>query len=460
MHSIAGLPFWRIAFDRAGSVHGLEESAFIDESAAAGVTDLLIFSHGWNNDAPTASRLYENFFALVPPLLDGRADPERTVGLVGVYWPSMRWPDEVGTDATGVTAAVDLAAGSSAAAAFAPVQQFAAPPPPSAAMRALLQDAFPAADPAQIADLLTLLETRPDDESELRRLRDLLRSIAASGQAESVGDDGEGQSDALPEALSPDRDTYEVYDAFRAALEDTGVVTGSTGGAASLASSLEGLWHGAQEVARQVTYWQMKQRAGTVGERGLGPLLARLSKASPNIRINLIGHSFGCRLVSFALRGLPVEATSAVRSVTLLEAAFSHFAFAGVLPFDMSRSGALAGVQARVDGPVVACYSRYDSAVGTFYPLASLARGQDASDLFDPLFRWQAMGHDGHQPESVVCPLHDVGEPYAFEPGSLVSIDASAVVRHGRPPSGAHSDIFHQQLAWIPLSAGRIAVSA
>ena len=173
MHSIAGLPFWSIAFDRAGSVYGPDESAFIHESAAAGVTDLLIFSHGWNNDAPTASGLYENFFALVPPLLEGRADPERTIGLVGVYWPSMRWPDEVGTDPTGATAAVDLAAGLSAAAAFAPVQQFAAPPPPSAAMRALLEDAFPAADPAQIADLLTLLETRPDDESELRRLRDI-----------------------------------------------------------------------------------------------------------------------------------------------------------------------------------------------------------------------------------------------------------------------------------------------
>jgi hypothetical protein len=27
-------------------------------------------------------------------------------------------------------------------------------------------------------------------------------------------------------------------------------------------------------------------------------------------------------------------------------------------------------------------------------------------------------------------------------------------VRNGRPPSGAHSDIFHDQLAWVALSAG------
>ena len=49
----------------------------------------------------------------------------------------------------------------------------------------------------------------------------------------------------------------------------------------------------------------MKNRAGTVGRNGLGPLLGRLPAG---VRVHLVGHSFGARLVSFALAGLPAGA--------------------------------------------------------------------------------------------------------------------------------------------------------
>ena len=40
---------------------------------------------------------------------------------------------------------------------------------------------------------------------------------------------------------------------------------------------------------RQLTYWQMKNRAGVIGEKGLGPFIGRLHDAEPDVRVNLVG---------------------------------------------------------------------------------------------------------------------------------------------------------------------------
>ena len=63
----------------------------------------------------------------------------------------------------------------------------------------------------------------------------------------------------------------------------------------------------------------MKNRAGTVGRVGLGPVLGRLPAG---VRAHLAGHSFGARLVSFALAGLPAgpSQTSAPWHVPLEQA--------------------------------------------------------------------------------------------------------------------------------------------
>jgi hypothetical protein len=37
-----------------------------------------------------------------------------------------------------------------------------------------------------------------------------------------------------------------------------------------------------------------------------------------------------------------------------------------------------------------------------------------------------------------------------------VNVDACAVVNRGGPPSGAHSDICHRELAQVVLAAGRV----
>jgi hypothetical protein len=205
----------------------------------------------------------------------------------------------------------------------------------------------------------------------------------------------------------------------------------------------------------------MKKRAGAVGRQGLGPLLGRIHQADPEVRIHLLGHSFGARLVSFALAGLPDPANSPVKSLYLLQGAFSHFAFADALPTDRSRGGALKGMAARVDGPLVASFSVHDLAVGKLYPLASLTARDDAAGLEDQLFRWGGIGHDGAQAvDATVATLGPVGTGYPFQRGRFVNLDGNAIVNRGGPPAGAHSDVFHPELVWAGLAAAGLVAGA
>ena len=38
----------------------------------------------------------------------------------------------------------------------------------------------------------------------------------------------------------------------------------------------------------------------------------------------------------------------------------------------------------------------------------------------------------------------------------ITNLDANAVIRNGGPPSGAHSDLLHEEIGWALLIAARI----
>jgi hypothetical protein len=453
---VAGLPFWDIRFDADGDADAQRRDLLLAEVPAQGITDLVVFTHGWNNDPGTARRLYDAFFGLFPNQLAGiPAGRNVRVGLAGVMWPSQRWSDEPIPDFTPAPAAI-LGGGGAAAASPAAT---AAPQAVSATIDGptleQLTVTFPAAAD-QLKQMATLLEGPPTDDAQAQFLACLKEFAQLAGTA---GDDGEGASDTAtgPRMLLDDHHT--LFARYRQALQTSGAQLdgGSGGGQAGIGDLARGIWNGAKEALRGATYWEMKNRAGTVGRLGLGPLLARLHTAAPQLRVHLVGHSFGARLVSYALAGMPAGlAPSPVKSVTLLEGAFSHFAFTRPLPFDAGRAGALAGMQQRIDGPLTVVYSDHDSAVGTFYPLASLAAGDDTAGAHSPLYRWGGMGADGAQNQDArrdaIQPAGP-GTTYRFSRDQILNVDASAVVRAGGPPSGAHSDIVHPEVSWIVLAA-------
>jgi hypothetical protein len=431
---IAGRPHWEVGFDERGTADQGEVAALLAELPAQDLTDLLVFAHGWNSDRGQARRLYRLYFQQVPGLL-AQASSQARVGTLGVVWPSKRWADE--PEPTGEPAGGGAAGLGDAR-------------PADAALVEDLKDVFEGVEQRRALDeLARLLAERPEDPAALARFQTLMGELAATPDAAPAGED-QGELALLEDAPE------EVFGRFADAVPQTG-----EGGAADLGDAFGRLWNGAKEALRQLTYFEMKKRAGVIGKRGLGPLLGRISQADPEVRIHLLGHSFGARLVSFALAGLPEQAASPVKSLCLLQGAFSHFAFADALPMDRSRGGALKGMAARVDGPLAASFSVHDTAVGRLYPLASLSARDDSAALEDRLFRWGGFGHDGAQAvEATVAPLGPVGTGYPFRPGRFVNLDGNAIINRGRPPAGAHSDIFHPELVWAGLAAAGLVATA
>ena len=428
---------WEISFDEHGKASQAEIGKLLGELPGKDLTDLFVFSHGWNNDHRQARRLYDLYFGQVPGLLASDGAQGVKAGWLGVVWPSKRWADEPEpTAGAGGGGAAGLGDGGGAG----------SPVPSDPLLVEDLKDVFEGTErQAALDELARLLEERPEDPAALARFQTLMGELATETDAGPAGED-QGELALLED------DPEEVFGRFADAVPQAG-----DGGAAGIGDTFGRLWNGAKEALRQLTYFEMKKRAGVVGKEGLGPLLGRIHQADPELRIHLIGHSFGARLVSFALAGLPDPADSPVKSLYLLQGAFSHFAFADALPMDRSRGGALKGMAARVDGPLVASFSVHDTAVGKLYPLASLSSRDDAAGLEDRLFRWGGIGHDGAQAvDATVAPLAPVGSSYPFQPGRFVNLDGNAIVNRGGPPSGAHSDIFHPELVWAGLAAAGV----
>ncbi|MFF9522267.1 serine-threonine protein kinase [Streptomyces achromogenes] len=423
-------PYWELTFDADGDVDGPERDRLLAQVTERGVRDLVVFAHGWNNDRSDATSLYRRFLAPVPKLA-----PKARIGYVGVIWPSMRFSDEPIPDFPRSVAAEEVRA---------------APRPvlDKDTRRALLQT-FPGR--ATVLDRLArLLDERPAGSEGWAEFGRLVRLLLESESRQSAADtDEEGE----PAVFTGDPVT--ACEQFAEALAALGPAADTAG------FGLPNPWDGAKELLRQAAYYQMKRRSGTVGEHGLGPLLGRLAKAAPGVRVHLVGHSFGGRLVAFALRGLP-EPVRTVKSVTLLQGAFSHYAFAARLPHAADRSGALKDVRRRVDGPLVCCHSHFDTALGTIYPLAARLAGDDRSCAGNEIAavlgpRWGALGHDGAQAVPGTARLDLAAALGGGLPAAgLVNVDAAAVVRRGGAPAGAHSDIVHPELARLVLAAGRI----
>jgi hypothetical protein len=432
---------WEISFDEHGKASPAEIGKLLGELPGRGLTDLFVFSHGWNSDRRQARRLYDLYFGQVPGLLASDGAQGVKAGWLGVVWPSKRWADEpeptAGADGGGAAGLGDGGAAGS-------------PVPSDPLLVQDLKDVFEGTErQAALDELARLLEERPEDPAALARFQTLMGELATETDAGPAGED-QGELALLED------DPEEVFGRFADAVPQTG-----EGGAAGIGDTFGRLWNGAKEALRQLTYFEMKKRAGVVGKEGLGLLLGRIHQADPQLRIHLIGHSFGARLVSFALAGLPDPADSPVKSLYLLQGAFSHFAFADALPMDRSRGGALKGMAARVDGPLVASFSIHDTAVGKLYPLASLSSRDDAAGLEDRLFRWGGIGHDGAQAvDATVAALAPVGSSYPFQPGRFVNLDGNAIVNRGGPPAGAHSDIFHPELVWAGLAAAGVVATS
>jgi pimeloyl-ACP methyl ester carboxylesterase len=211
----------------------------------------------------------------------------------------------------------------------------------------------------------------------------------------------------------------------------------------------------------------MKGRARRFGESGGHQLLADLQRAAGadrGVRFHLMGHSFGCIVMSATLAG-PSGRCQLVRqvdSVALVQGALSLWSYAAEIPDRAAQAGYFHSIVSdrRVSGPIITTQSEYDTAVGRWYPLAAGAARQVA---FAPgeWPKYGAVGTHGLRnpgPEVVALEMLSADAVYGFEPGRVYNLESSRYICEGGGASGAHSDIAKPEVAHAVWAAALSSV--
>jgi hypothetical protein len=179
-------------------------------------------------------------------------------------------------------------------------------------------------------------------------------------------------------------------------------------------------------------------------------VLKRLQTAVPSARVHLMGHSFGCIVMSSVLGGPDCAAllVRPVDSCVLVQGAMSLWSFASNIPLAPGTAGYFRRVLAdgKVRGPMVATISKFDTAVGRLYPAAAGLAGQVA---FAGLPKYGAIGAFGIRgvDGASTGKMLRADQDYGFEAGRVYNIESSEFIRKGRGLSGAHSDIDGPEVA-------------
>jgi hypothetical protein len=418
----AAVPLYMIPFDKEGTCIGPRTLDHL-VGAAAGATDIFVFSHGWNTEWAGALRHYERFiqhFAATrrqrwsPP---GR--PYRPV-LAGVFWPSAALVDS-GDQAPDIAGDPGLTG---------QAQEIEG----LAALAELLE-------PAQAERLYELAQRDELTREEAAELATLLAPALA------------GNDDELdPEAPPPTPE--ELLAVWEQLPADTPEQPGEAGGfiddgpvAAPTTAGFLDFLSKPREIVRATTVWLMKDRAGRVGARGVATMVRRLTGASPSARVHLVGHSYGCKVVLSALSA-GAAPSRPVESVLLLQPAMSCLCFATNVD---GRPGGYRPALTRSRQPILTTFSKHDVPLTKFFHLAV----RRASDLGEaviagaPPSRYAALGGFGPQGADgdvvVVTPRQAPNRYDLLASGKrIVAVQADDVI-------GGHSDIENPATAWALL---------
>lgn len=419
----ASFPYYIVPFDKDGRCEAPLTRKHLLEHLD-GHSDIFLFSHGWNNDWKTATERYESF-------ITGYAAQRGTLGLpapvavyrpllVGVFWPSqaLAWFDsETGPGFAGAgDDSIDEG-------------------------RALAADIAASLPGEQRERFFELAQAKTLSADEARELAAMLAGLLAP-EEEGLSRDAPTAEDLLAAAAAsaqaPDFD--EV-----GAVAPSGTPTGGPA-AAGLGDLFDKL--DPRNIIKPFTVWQMKDRAGVVGSRGVSDLLRELLQHS-SARIHLLGHSFGCKVVMSATASLPERALRKVHSALLLQPAISQYAFAPVVP-ESGLQGGYFGNLARIELPVVTTFSSNDVALSKSFHLALRRRsdlGEQPVAAGESPSKYGALGGFGPQKSNeTIIFIKDPGEAYDFGTGGrIVGICATRTI-------GGHGDISNRSTWWLAYS--------
>jgi hypothetical protein len=305
------------------------------------VTDLWILSYGWNTSVQDGDHFYTTWVNLLRSQIQQAKLENYQPMFIGVFWPSKILAD--------TSSRPD------------------APPAPAPALgerQDFIQAHRPIFDP----------ELKQDDaefEKDFGGIYDFMASPDITNQQ---------QVSTVLATLKK----YQQQDPHADQPKAENVIdTGANALANLLTTSLNTLFpnaigNGLLDFLRVFSFWTMKGRAGIVGMNGLAPFLAsfRASGAqnTPALRIHLMGHSFGAKLLTAAVyttASLQDVPQPVVDTLILFQGAFSQFSFTRTIPDHPELTGFYLNVLAQrmVTSPVTVFYSMRDAANSTLYPI-------------------------------------------------------------------------------------------
>lgn len=400
------------------------------------ISDVFIFSHGWLNDFEGAIKSYNQWIGAMLQCEHDlqamrQARPRFNPLLIGIHWRSRPFGNE------------DLNSDVS----------------------------FGVSTDDPFADLI---DEAAESIADTPKARAALQIILAS-----AADD-----------LVPDEMPQEVIDAYQVLWQEAGLdLEGPAGAPGNEAQSFEpealfeesldgdlsfggGILSGLLSPLNPLSFWKMKKRARSFGESGGADLLRQLQKRTDaKVRFHLMGHSFGCIVVSSMVAGSPdgEPPLRPVDSVFLAQGAVSCWSYTPSIPIAKGQAGYFCSIplEGKVAGPIVTTQSKFDKAVSTAYRLAvtrrsvSFAPGAgDAPEAQRPRADGSlgTFGIQGPGVDVVTRPMLDVGEDYAFETGRIYNLESSRFICEGRLPLlGAHCDIAKPEVAhafWSAVMTG------
>ncbi len=424
-------PWYIIPFDKSGRCKAPQTRAHLLSAIANGsFSHVFIFSHGWNNDWKAASERYAGF---VEGFSKMRAEQGLNMPagyaplLIGVFWPSTslvlpweRGPGFAGAEDSGKPEDQDI---------------FAA-----ADYEALSDIAASLADDA-LTRFYELANQSELDEKQALELAQLLQPLLADDD-EMPGQVGIAAEDLLSTWLDGSPESSTDTGAGDGTSDDFGTATPVSGGPASagLFSALD-----PRHAIRMTTVWRMKDRAGTVGASGLGPLLREALEVS-SASFHLVGHSYGGKVVlsSIAIGELPRP----VDSLLLLQPAVSGRCFAENADGE-GNPGGYRPVLGRVKQPILTTYSRHDFPLTKTFHLA-VRRKSDLGEqriAGGPPSRFAALGGYGPAKLGSECkdvPIKSPGSAY----DELEDPALEVLALNGDDAISGHGDISNPETWW------------
>ena len=433
--------YYLVCFDENGKERREPDASMLSATVVRligdpveGITDIFFASHGWKGDVPAALEQYDRWVGEMARSPDHAASSAARPGfkaiVVGLHWPSLPFGDE------NIAAEDGLLSYESDANVERQIEQYAASIGDTPAARTAIR---------------TILAAARRDDGQHDALPEEVRDAYDKLFAEAFPVDiGGGTLGAPPGADHGDWDPDAIYHAARNAESADSIVGGAGLLGEGPLEKLKGLF---VAPLRQLSFWKMKDRARHIGEGGGHALLCDLqSAARPDAHFHLMGHSFGCIVVSAAVAGVPggPSRARAADSLFLVQGALSLWSFCPDIPYAPGEAGYFNRILkgALVRGPIVTTRSKHDTAVGKLYPIPAGMRDQLVLDENFP--KYGGMGTFGAQGLGALAEDRIMDSPavgYGFERGRVYNLEASGTIRNGGGFSGAHSDIAHPEVA-------------